>query len=772
MDYTINRTCAIRLFVVGCEIRMEGKTMKRLLMLIMSFSFLFSVRTFVYAETGGVSGGIFEVSANMTGADIYINGERYLSGVTPCDIPLSSQSYDIELKLPGYLSYKESVSLSDGETKKVVGTLRPDLNQDALLLLVNMNGNQDNDEIDYNDGIVSFREAVQIANADNENAYRIEFEDNVTHIYDGIKENITITADNLTINGDRDLDGVPDVTFSFENMDHPQGIFIRSVKNFTLNGIREIDEAVICIRADDNSTSYDRVENVRILGCIFENCELPFGGSCKAYGTGAYGYGQSGAIDFYDFYFCGNTMINSYIGFAYSGDCDYSVSDGLYFCANTLDQKSHIVVITADCNTWYVYGPDSEQGGYNAPESSNNNIIRNVLISGNSGGQILIGAGVFGNSYNLCEDVIIQNNNDANISIRPAQVGDQRNEGGILVTSSNVIRNVEIAYNTINHSARGSVVNLHILAPDECDPSTKLYADNNRIENVIIHDNICIGRSLEEINLIENGIGYTLIDGNIICQVSTSLGSDVTYESCIGNGFNGLTMYGNTYTDNYEPTGSTEEVKKADQTSDQQSIYERLQPSGPDEEVIFSDPVFEQKVREFFLRPDGSITSNECLAITSLNLSNLTIPMEQWDIYPEDQKIHSLEDLRFFPNLQSFDFALNAVEDIGPLAGLDQLTFLEAPHNRIKDIIPIESLLNLQHAVFWENQITDISPVRNLSNLKVFSVFSNQVSDLRPLADLTNLTTLEIHDNPVNDFSPLKALYPKLEEKDFSWKTD
>jgi len=188
-------------------------------------------------------------------------------------------------------------------------------------------------------------------------------------------------------------------------------------------------------------------------------------------------------------------------------------------------------------------------------------------------------------------------------------------------------------------------------------------------------------------------------------------------------------------------------------------------------DFVFTDPVFEEKVYYALQRNGVIVNEAMCKRVTELNLSNLTLPAEQWDGLADSEKIHSLEDLRYFPNLTSLDFGLNAVEDITPLAQLKQLTYLEAPMNRISDLTPIAGLTSLEHAVFWDNRIEDLGPVAGLTKLKVFSVSSNRISDIGPLAALTGLTTLELSNNPVTDFSPVAAFYDGLEVKDFSLET-
>ncbi|OQA28744.1 MAG: Internalin-A precursor [Verrucomicrobia bacterium ADurb.Bin345] len=184
-----------------------------------------------------------------------------------------------------------------------------------------------------------------------------------------------------------------------------------------------------------------------------------------------------------------------------------------------------------------------------------------------------------------------------------------------------------------------------------------------------------------------------------------------------------------------------------------------------DENSMFQDPMFEKRVRKMLNKPEGDIDPAELAGITELGFNNWDYPNGE---IPEEEKIHSLNDLKYFPNLEKLDIGGNAVSDLSPLSALNKLFYLEAPKNNIADLSPLSNMTQLTWAVFWENDISDLTPVSNLVNLETFSVFSNNVSDISPLANLTKLTILELHDNPFGDYSPVAAIYPNLREKDFS----
>lgn len=184
-----------------------------------------------------------------------------------------------------------------------------------------------------------------------------------------------------------------------------------------------------------------------------------------------------------------------------------------------------------------------------------------------------------------------------------------------------------------------------------------------------------------------------------------------------------------------------------------------------DENSMFQDPMFEKRVRKMLNKPEGDIDPAELAGIRELYFNNWDYPYGE---IPEEEKVYSLADLKYFPNLEKLDIGGNAVSDLSPISALKKLYYLEAPKNNISDLSPLADMTQLTWAVFWENDISDLTPVSNLVNLETFSVFSNNVSDISPLANLTKLTILELRDNPFEDYSPVVEIYPNLREKDFT----
>lgn len=209
----------------------------------------------------------------------------------------------------------------------------------------------------------------------------------------------------------------------------------------------------------------------------------------------------------------------------------------------------------------------------------------------------------------------------------------------------------------------------------------------------------------------------------------------------------------------------------------------------PNMAIVFNDDALESGIRKAMNRPDGDILVSDALAVTELDLQ---MDGSDWSI----PRIHNLDALRYFTNLASLNLSW-AVQrsdgpvDLSPLSGLMSLVDLQLACTEVSDLSPLSSLIHLNSLQIWGcRNITDISFVSSLKELQNFQVNGNYVSDISPLAELpeiqylnldqnviqdvtpllglTKLKKLMLSDNLIEDYSPLAAIYPNLEEKDFS----
>ena len=470
--------------------------------------------------------GALRVTSSPAGADVYVDGE-FSEKTAPCTLLLAPGEHEISLVIPGYEDCFETVTVEAGKEAALTQTVLPAL-PEATVITVN---SEKDEELDYEldrsisvddlTGETTLRMAVLAAEHDtSDTMYRIEFEENVKHIT--MLQQQELYRGNLIINGDRDRDGTPDVALSMTGIG--QGLHFCDGDNIYLCGLRfEGLTDPFAFKPDDNATWDISMENLYVLGC---DCNwrglIGIGGVCKEYNS-------SGTVNYKNINFCGNTVTGGDVFFSCNGNCDDSLTDGIRYCANTLSDDSCMTVITSDCNTWYIYGGDTVQGNGGTPgafETSDGNTVRNVLISGNTGGRIVLGAGTNGNSHNMLEDVVVRNNVvTGSLFIRPAQLFDEGNVGNTLVTSGNVIENLRVENNVIDCTNAQQDFNCFIwvclLACDRFDPSSTNIADDNVIRDLSFVGNRMIGfHDLDNpVWFIENGISYSLLDGVVCASV-------------------------------------------------------------------------------------------------------------------------------------------------------------------------------------------------------------------------------------------------------------
>ena len=97
------------------------------------------------------------------------------------------------------------------------------------------------------------------------------------------------------------------------------------------------------------------------------------------------------------------------------------------------------------------------------------------------------------------------------------------------------------------------------------------------------------------------------------------------------------------------------------------------------------------------------------------------------------------------------------ISDISPLAGLNNLIWLELHNNSISDLSPLKGLNNPLWLELSDNSISDISPLAGLTSLIILGLSGNSISDISPVAGLINLIELSLENNSISDISPLVA---------------
>ncbi len=167
-------------------------------------------------------------------------------------------------------------------------------------------------------------------------------------------------------------------------------------------------------------------------------------------------------------------------------------------------------------------------------------------------------------------------------------------------------------------------------------------------------------------------------------------------------------------------------------------------PTAEADTVTFPDPSLDYAIRTRIEKPSGDMLRSDLEDIAILRVT--------------DKGISNLEGLQYCVNLEVLDLSINQIADIGPLAGLTQLTELTMTNNQISDLSSLSELANLTKLVLGNNQIADLTPLAELTNLNDLALYRNQVADITPLSSLNSLRILVLGSNNVSDLSPLSSL--------------
>ena len=162
-------------------------------------------------------------------------------------------------------------------------------------------------------------------------------------------------------------------------------------------------------------------------------------------------------------------------------------------------------------------------------------------------------------------------------------------------------------------------------------------------------------------------------------------------------------------------------------------------------EVSFADENLESLIRNKINKSSGKITKRDLKKIR-----NLTIDVES---------LSTLTDLRHFDNLKVLRLAEGyGIEDISPLAELEQLKELYLPANEIGDISPLFKLTELEVLDLSNNKIESIVPLTKIKKLTSLNLKNNNIQNITPLGGLKQLEELNLENNQVNEVNTLSQL--------------
>lgn len=436
------------------------------------------------------------IASTPAGADIYIDGSRYVPAVSPTAIDLPAGTYQIELKIPGYETYtNRAVVILAGQTTYLNGIVQlPEL-LPAAVITVNHAVDDDFDPtvtIATLGSQITLRRAINaILNDTSTTHYRIEFAGDISAI--NLQSPINIDRrGNFTINGDRDRNGTPDVHINSSSLQHEINITVSEMRLIGLifTGIPGGSDQTLLFKPADYAHERMDLDNIYVLGCQFKD-SWEFGMSpLGVYGFAATQYGGYNTFNVKNFVIAGNQLENTVLlSFGGAGDADFNVNDGYSVVANQF-VNGGLCFIASDAHTWYVFGPNNANGNGGVSGQigySENNIFKNVVISGNHftldqnaryvySSAITVTVANMGNSKNTIENVVIRHN-----TVKVLDPTNKNRFAGIFITNNSIGDEDD-----------------HYLVPENSE-----YSSNNTLKNVSVEYNdfeLGIGRALMIIN--------------------------------------------------------------------------------------------------------------------------------------------------------------------------------------------------------------------------------------------------------------------------------
>gem|GEM_PF-3173401 len=160
--------------------------------------------------------------------------------------------------------------------------------------------------------------------------------------------------------------------------------------------------------------------------------------------------------------------------------------------------------------------------------------------------------------------------------------------------------------------------------------------------------------------------------------------------------------------------------------------------------IQWKDSVMEKYIREKLGKLNGNITKNDLKKIKKITI--------------KDEKIITLEDLKYCINLTDLSLDNCQITNISCLENLKKLMVLSLSYNRISNIIALKSMSDLNELYLYGCGIEDISSLKNLTKLNTINMDYNAINNIDALSGLTKLTSLSLHSNQLSDIKPLKKL--------------
>ncbi len=177
-----------------------------------------------------------------------------------------------------------------------------------------------------------------------------------------------------------------------------------------------------------------------------------------------------------------------------------------------------------------------------------------------------------------------------------------------------------------------------------------------------------------------------------------------------------------------------------------------------DHRIELADANLEQAVRNAMNKPEWPIYASEAETLLELDAKGLGI--ESLEGIQDFKQLEELQIKRHAHGDSEDDsgWTYNYIEDIGPLAALENLRYLNLHNNPVSDLSPLSELAHLEYLFFDNTDVTDLAPLSSITSLKRLGFPGTRPDDLTPLSALTELEGLFIWDIGMSDISFVKGL--------------
>ncbi len=146
------------------------------------------------------------------------------------------------------------------------------------------------------------------------------------------------------------------------------------------------------------------------------------------------------------------------------------------------------------------------------------------------------------------------------------------------------------------------------------------------------------------------------------------------------------------------------------------------------------------------------------------NLNGLNYATNLTALYLQDNNITNLTPLSGLKKMQYLSlWDNNDVNNLAPLADMNNLLSFWAHHCKIKDINVVSKFTKLQSLHLGYNLVSDVNAIRGLTPLLYLNLSHNHVTDINSLENLTNLIYLYLSYNNIPDINAVSGMNKLVE---------